>query len=123
MSGCCGARDGKSVRVGPLLLDGPPSIGRTSWSHWLADIRGTLSVELDASKDLASFPLTGTACGWATAQPGRPLDAMIDERTANPPVIVDEVDKAGVSRMSFGTCLSRSPPAPGTAVSPGVPVG
>ncbi len=103
------AAAGKPVRVGPLLLDGPPGIGKTSWAHRLADILGVPSVELDASKGLASFSLTGTERGWSTAQPGRPLDAMMRGRMANPPVIIDEVDRAGSSRTAAGTSASSTP--------------
>ncbi len=56
--------------------------------------------------DRQNLPLTGTERGWATAQPGRPLNAMIDGRTANLPAIIDEVDRAGGSCTSEGTSAS-----------------
>ncbi len=55
------------LRLAPLLLDGPPGIGKTTWAHRMADILGVPSLKLDASKGLASFALTGTECGWGTA--------------------------------------------------------
>ena len=103
------ARTGTPVRVGPMLLDGPPGIGKTSWAHRLAEILGIASVELDASKGLASFSLAGVERGWGSAAPGRPLDAMIDARLANPLVIVDEIDKAGSSRRESGGWANLEP--------------
>ncbi len=107
------ARDGAPMRLAPLLLDGPPGIGKTTWAHRLADILGVPSLELDASKGLASFSLTGTERGWGTAQPGRPLETMLDGRTANPLVIVDEVDKVGGLRGSSGISAAFTPALPG----------
>ena len=107
------ARDGTPMRLAPLLLDGPPGIGRTTWAHRLADILGVPSLELDASKGLASFSLTGTERGWGTAQPGRPLETMLDGRTANPLVIVDEVDRVGGLRGASGISAAFTPALPG----------
>ncbi len=107
------ARDGTPMRLAPLLLDGPPGIGKTTWAHRLADILGVPSLELDASKGLASFSLTGTERGWGTAQPGRPLETMLDGRTANPLVIIDEVDRVGGLRGSSGISAAFTPALPG----------
>lgn len=103
------ARTGSPVRIGPLLLDGPPGIGKTAWAHRLADHLRIPSVEIDASKGLASFSLAGLERGWSSAAPGRPLDTMIDARLANPIVIVDEVDKAGDMRSTRGISAAFEP--------------
>ena len=100
------ARDGAPLRIGPLLLDGPPGIGKTTWAHRLAEMLQLPSVELDAAKGLASFSLTGTERGWASSQPGRPLDKMMDSGIANPLVIIDEIDKTG---RSLGTSAAFEP--------------
>ncbi len=95
---------GRSVPACPV-----PGTGR---AHRLADILDVSSVELDASKGLASFSLTGTERGWSTVQAGRPLDALTDGRVANPLVIIGKVDKAGPSGTTARASASFTPALP-----------
>ncbi len=103
------AREGGPVRIGPLLLVGPPGVGKTAWANRLAGRLGTASSVIDASRGLASFSLAGTERGWASAQPGRPLEAMLDARLANPVIVVDEVCKASSIRSTAGVSASFLP--------------
>ena len=68
-----------------------------------------MSSVIDASRGLASFSLVGTEKGWATQQPGRPLEAMLDARLANPVIVVDEVCKASSIRSTAGVSASFLP--------------
>ena len=103
------AREGGPVRIGPLLLVGPPGVGKTAWANRLAGRLGTVSSVIDASRGLALFSLAGTERGWASAQPGRPLAAMLDARLANPVIVVDEVCKASSIRSTAGVSASFLP--------------
>ena len=103
------AREGGPVRIGPLILVGPPGVGKTAWANRLAGRLGTVSSVIDASRGLASFSLVGTEKGWATQQPGRPLEAMLDARLANPVIVVDEVCKASSIRSTAGVSASFLP--------------
>ena len=103
------ARDGAPLRVGPLLLDGPPGLGKTTWAHRLSSLLALPAVEIDASKGLASFSLSGTERGWSTSQPGRPLDCMMNAGIANPLILVDEVDKARSLRGASGASAAFEP--------------
>ena len=67
------ARLGEPVRVGPLVLVGPPGVGKTAWARRLAGHLAVASTVIDASQGLSSFSLTGTERGWRSSQPGRPL--------------------------------------------------
>ena len=98
------ARLGEPVRVGPLVLVGPPGVGKTAWARRLAARLAVASTVIDASQGLASFSLTGTERGWSTSQTGRPLETMMDNRIANPVIVVDEICKAS----SLGTTSGRS---------------
>ena len=92
------AREGGPVRIGPLLLVGPPGVGKTAWANRLAGCVGTASSVIDASRGLSSFSLAG-----------RPLEAMLDARLANPVIVVDEVCKASSIRSTGGISVSFLP--------------
>ena len=103
------AREGGPVRIGPLLLVGPPGVGKTAWANRLAGRLETASSVIDASRGLSSFSLAGTERGWGSAQPGRPLEAMLDAHLANPVIVVDEVCKASSIRSTAGVSASFLP--------------
>ncbi len=103
------ARLGEPVRVGPLVLTGPPGVGKTAWARRLAGQLAVASTVIDASQGLASFSLTGQERGWSGSQPGRPLGTMVDNRIANPIVIVDEICKAGSPVSSRGVSAAFLP--------------
>ena len=104
-----GCRLGEPIRIGPLVLVGPPGIGKTAWAHRLAELLALPACTLDASQGLASFALAGTERGWRTAQPGRPIETMIETRTANPVIVIDELCKAGGLASGHGVNLAFLP--------------
>ncbi len=103
------ARLGEPVRVGPLVLVGPPGVGKTAWARRLAGRLAVASTVIDASQGLSSFSLAGSERGWSSSQPGRPLQTMIDNRIANPVIAVDEVCKASSLTSSRGVSVAFLP--------------
>ncbi len=103
------ARRGQPISVGPLLLHGPPGIGKTAWAHGLAKALDLPHCVIDAGQGLSSMALAGTERGWSGEMPGRPLQTMMSSRIANPVIVVDEVDKVGVKRSTSGNSLAFQP--------------
>lgn len=88
------------LRLPPMLLDGPPGIGKSHWARHLGTLIGVPHMAYDATNENASFGLVGSQKGWSNATPGRLMTLILTERVANPVVVVDEVEKAGTARSS-----------------------
>lgn len=91
----------------PLILSGPPGIGKSQWARELARLFAVPTVEVDVgATNGATFALSGVERGWGSAGPGRLVETMLRTRIANPVVIVDEIDKIPDSVMTNkGTTL------------------
>jgi ATP-dependent Lon protease len=90
----------RPVRFAPLLLHGPPGIGKTRYLHRLAqaitrenDQFQSLILPMAGHSDTLS--LSGNSRGWGNATPGRLVRFMSATRYANPIMILDEIDKVG----------------------------
>ena len=95
------------VTFRPLLLVGPPGLGKTRFARKLAMLAGVGYQEINAGGSSDNRMLAGTARGWSGAQPALPLLAMAREKMANPICVVDEIDKtdAGSHNGSVASTL------------------
>lgn len=100
------ATRGTPIKIAPLLINGPPGIGKSAWTRTLADRIGLPMGQSDAGAGSAGFDVVGVERGWGSAQPGRPVNLLLDHRIANPIFVVDEICKAGVETSTKGRAFS-----------------
>jgi ATP-dependent Lon protease len=87
--------DNCAFSANPLLMVGPPGIGKTAFCHALAKLVATHLELISLSGMTAGFVLGGMSSNWADGKPGRVVEALARGRHANPLIIIDEMDKAG----------------------------
>ncbi|WP_339613927.1 AAA family ATPase [uncultured Parvibaculum sp.] len=81
-------------RIPPLLVVGPPGCGKSRFARRLGEISGTGHASITVAGSSDNRMLAGTARGWHSTQPCFPVIAMRKANTANPIVVVDEIEKA-----------------------------
>lgn len=89
-------------RLPPLLLDGPPGIGKSHFSRRLGEVLAAPTSVIEATGENASFGVVGSQRGWSSAQPGRLIVTVLESRIANPVMLVEEIEKAGPVKSNKG---------------------
>jgi ATP-dependent Lon protease len=90
---CHDSRD--ALEITPLLLLGPPGVGKTHFARALSHLLGTGMGFISMSSMTAGWVLSGASSQWKGARPGKVFETLVDGQYANPVMVVDEIDKAG----------------------------
>lgn len=85
---------GDPLEITPMLLLGPPGVGKTHFAREVARLLGTGMNFVSMSSLTAGWILSGASSQWKGARPGKVFEALVDGAYANPVVVVDEIDKA-----------------------------
>jgi ATP-dependent Lon protease len=89
---CQDSRDAREIT--PMLLLGPPGIGKTHFARAVSHLLGTGLGFISMSSLTAGWVLSGASSQWKGARPGKVFETLVDGAYANPVMVVDEIDKA-----------------------------
>ncbi len=81
-------------RIPPQLLLGAPGLGKTYYSHRVAEIFGSTHAAVQFDQPSAGAQLRGSDKYWSNSEPGLLFNRICLGEVANPVVLLDEMDKA-----------------------------
>jgi DNA replication protein DnaC len=80
-------------QMSPLLLLGPPGVGKTAFVQAFAKMLGVYFRRIDIGTTSTGSLISGLSMGWSTGHTGEIFKAISEADTANPLLMLDEIDK------------------------------
>ncbi len=87
--------ENQPFEVPPVLLQGDPGLGKTYFVSELAKALNLGFYEISLATTTAGFALSGLSTQWHEGSPGFVANSLISSKTANPIILLDEIDKSG----------------------------
>ena len=84
----------RSIRFIPMVLDGPPGVGKSLFAEALARFCGVPMRRHNFEAAQEGGSLTGTSDFWSNSKTGAIFDLLTDSDIGNPLVFGDELDKS-----------------------------
>ena len=84
----------RPVRVPPMLLLGPPGVGKTYFTHRVAELLGAPHASIAFDQSTAGADLHGSSAYWGNSSTGLLFNLICMGDVANPVVLLDELDKS-----------------------------
>ena len=88
---------GQPLQVPPMLLLGPPGIGKTFFAKRLAAAIGSAFLPLSMNLTPAFGLLAGLSSAWKGAGPGKIAMTLVNSPNAAPIILFDEVEKVVIA--------------------------
>lgn len=93
-------------KIQPIILDGPPGIGKT---RFVQDIAQAFSIHfeiINCGNLSAGFEIGGASLVWKTGKPGRVVETIKNATIINPIIMLDELDKIAISQNQYNVLES-----------------
>lgn len=84
---------GDRMKLPPILLVGDMGCGKSSLARWIGETLGLSTTVLPCGSASDAGGLNAVTRGWVTARPSLVALAMLQSRTCNPLIVLDEIDK------------------------------
>jgi ATP-dependent Lon protease len=97
----CSLSPEAALQLPPVLLDGPPGVGKTAYSQALAERIGVAFERIDLSAARSSHHLVGLDAGYSSSHPGRIWESL-QRGSLSVTWLLDEIDKIPTEATDSG---------------------